>query len=122
MLLLVYIPIVLFCFSRDIAISASTRKLVEAAGNMTYSSYLLHFPIQLTIALGFTLFGAPIPYYDATFFVVFIAGTMLASWFAYRWFEAPAQNFIRSRLLQPGASSAKRGFAGTGQALPRAAD
>jgi peptidoglycan/LPS O-acetylase OafA/YrhL len=122
MLLLVYIPVVLFCFSRDIAMSVRTRKLVEAAGNMTYSSYLLHFPIQLMIALGFALFGAPIPYYDPTFFVVFIACTMLASWFAYSWFEAPAQNFIRSRLLQQGASSAKRGFAGTGQALPRAAD
>ena len=121
-LLLVYTPIVLFCLSRDIAMSAWTRTLVEAAGNMTYSSYLLHFPIQLMIALGFALFGAPIPYYDATFFVVFIASTMLASWVAYRWFEAPAQNFIRSRLLQPGASAAKRRFAGTGQALPRAAD
>jgi peptidoglycan/LPS O-acetylase OafA/YrhL len=122
MLLLVYTPIVVFCFSRDIAMPAWTRKLVEAAGNMTYSSYLLHFPVQLMIALGFALLGAPIPYHDATFFVVFIAGTLLASWFAYRWFEAPAQNFIRSRLLQPGASSANRGFAGTAQALPRAAD
>jgi peptidoglycan/LPS O-acetylase OafA/YrhL len=122
MLFLVYTPIVLFCLSRDIAMPAWTRKLVEAAGNMTYSSYLLHFPIQLMIALGFTLLGAPIPYYDTIFFVVFIASTMLASWLAYRWFEAPAQNFIRSRLLQPGASAAKRRFAGTGQALPRAAD
>jgi peptidoglycan/LPS O-acetylase OafA/YrhL len=122
MLLLVYTPVLLFCFSRDVAMPAWTRELVEGAGNMTYSSYLLHFPIQLMIALGFALFGAPIPYYDTTFFAVFVAGTMLASWFTYRWFEAPAQNFIRSRLLQPGASSATKDFAGTGQALPRAAD
>ena len=120
-LLLVYTPIVLFCLSRDTAMPAWARKLVEAAGNMTYSSYLLHFPIQLMIALGFALLGAPIPYYNPTFFAVFIGGTLLASWLAYRWFEAPAQNFIRSRLLQPRAP-AKRRFAGGTRALPRTAE
>jgi hypothetical protein len=33
------------------------------AGNMTYLSYLLHFPIQLTIVLGFANIGASIPLY-----------------------------------------------------------
>jgi peptidoglycan/LPS O-acetylase OafA/YrhL len=122
MLLLAYTPLFLFCLSRDIAMTPWTRKLVEAAGNMTYSSYLLHFPIQLMIALGFALFGVPIPYHNTTFFVVFIAMTLLASYFTYYWFEAPAQNLIRKRLLGAGTSNPKIAFSITAQALPRAAD
>jgi peptidoglycan/LPS O-acetylase OafA/YrhL len=116
-LLLAYTPVLLFCLSRDIAMTPWTRKVVEAAGNMTYSSYLLHFPIQLMIALGFALFGVPIPYYDTTFFVVFVAMTLLASYFTYYWFEAPAQNLIRNRLLRVRTSKPKIAFSITGRVL-----
>jgi peptidoglycan/LPS O-acetylase OafA/YrhL len=122
MLLLAYTPLFLFCLSRDIAMTPWIRKVVEAAGNMTYSSYLLHFPIQLMLALGFGLSGAPIPYYDTTFFVVFVATTLLASYLTYYWFETPAQNFIRNRLLRAGTSNRKIAFSITDRALSRAAD
>jgi peptidoglycan/LPS O-acetylase OafA/YrhL len=65
----------LFCLSRDIVLPAPLQRFVEAAGNMTYSSYLLHFPIQLMVVLGFTFLRAPIPLYDGTFFGLFIGTT-----------------------------------------------
>jgi peptidoglycan/LPS O-acetylase OafA/YrhL len=68
---------------------------------MTYSSYLLHFPIQIVIALGFAIAKTPIPFYDARFFAAFIGTTLLASYLTYRYFEAPAQNLIRGLLLRP---------------------
>jgi peptidoglycan/LPS O-acetylase OafA/YrhL len=105
-MLLTYTPIVLFCLSRDIAMPAPIQKVVEAAGNMTYSSYLLHFPIQLMIVLGFAIIRAPIPLYDGTFFGIYIATTLLASYLTYRHFEAPAQNLIRDLLLRPNAAGA----------------
>jgi peptidoglycan/LPS O-acetylase OafA/YrhL len=105
-LLLTYTPILLFCLSRHIAMPASLQKVVEAAGNMTYSSYLLHFPIQLVMVLGFAIIKAPIPLYDGTFFGIFIATTLLASYLAYRYFEAPAQNLVRDLLLRPRAAIA----------------
>jgi peptidoglycan/LPS O-acetylase OafA/YrhL len=104
-LLLLYTPILLFCLSREIAVPASVQKAVEAAGNMTYSSYLLHFPIQLLIVLCFSTTGAPIPLYNVTFFVVYLATTLLASYFIYRYFEAPAQNLVRGFFLQPKAAA-----------------
>ncbi|MGB9117013.1 acyltransferase family protein [Bradyrhizobium sp.] len=104
-LLLTYTPILLFCLTRQIAMPAAVQKAVEAAGNMTYSSYLLHFPIQLLIVLGFAIFGAPIPLYDVTFFAIYLAITLLASYFAYRYFEAPAQNLVRSFFLRPRAAA-----------------
>jgi peptidoglycan/LPS O-acetylase OafA/YrhL len=97
--LLTYTPILLFCLSREISPPASTQRLLEAAGNMTYSSYLLHFPIQLLIATGFAAAGAPIPFYDASFFMIFITSTLLASYLTYRYLEAPAQALVRSHLL-----------------------
>ncbi len=121
--LLIGTPILLFCISRDISVSAATQRLIEAAGNMTYSSYLLHFPIQLVIALGFAIVGAPIPYYHAAFFVIFVTTTLLASYLTYRGFEAPAQNIIRRRLLRrPGNAMPVAALAEIGRAMPRKAD
>jgi peptidoglycan/LPS O-acetylase OafA/YrhL len=104
LLLLTFTPILLFCLSRDIAMPASLQKVVEAAGNMTYSSYLLHFPIQLMAVVAFAIVRAPIPLYDGRFFGLFIGTTLLASYFSYRYFEAPAQNLIRELLLRPRAA------------------
>jgi peptidoglycan/LPS O-acetylase OafA/YrhL len=99
-LLLSYTPVLLLCLTCKIALPASAAKLVEAAGNMTYSSYLLHFPIQLLIALGFAMSGRPIPYYDGWFFAAFVTVTLLASYLTYRYFEAPAQALLRHTLLR----------------------
>jgi peptidoglycan/LPS O-acetylase OafA/YrhL len=74
---------------------------------MTYSSYLLHFPIQLLIAAGFAASAVPIPFYDGWFFAIFITSTLLASYFTYRYFEAPAQALIRNYLLQARATSVR---------------
>jgi peptidoglycan/LPS O-acetylase OafA/YrhL len=104
LLLLTFTPILLFCLSRDIVMPAWLQKVVEAAGNMTYSSYLLHFPIQLMAVAGFAIARAPIPLYDGTFFGLYIGTTLLASYLTYRYFEVPAQNLIRKLLLRPRAA------------------
>jgi peptidoglycan/LPS O-acetylase OafA/YrhL len=104
-LLLTYTPILLFCLSRQINLPAAVQKAVEAAGNTTYSSYLLHFPIQLLIVLGFSIFGASIPLYDVTFFTIYLATMLLVSHLTYRYFEAPAQNLVREFFLRPRAAS-----------------
>jgi peptidoglycan/LPS O-acetylase OafA/YrhL len=101
--LVTYTPVLLFCLSGEIMLPAPAQRLLEAAGNMTYSSYLLHFPIQLLVALGFAIAGRALPVYDGAFFAFYVGVTLLASYFAYRWFEAPAQSLLRKRLL-PGAA------------------
>jgi peptidoglycan/LPS O-acetylase OafA/YrhL len=98
-LLLSYTPVLLFCLTCKFVVPAPAARLLEAAGNMTYSSYLLHFPIQLLIALGFAMSGRPIPYYDGWFFAAFVTSTLVASYLTYRYFEAPAQALLRNTLL-----------------------
>jgi peptidoglycan/LPS O-acetylase OafA/YrhL len=97
---LAYTPILLFCLSGDMPIPRPVQRLLETAGNMTYSCYLLHFPIQLLIATAFSLLRLPIPLHDQLFWVAFVFGTLVASHLIYRYFEAPSQRLIRRRLLR----------------------
>jgi peptidoglycan/LPS O-acetylase OafA/YrhL len=121
--ILAFMPILLFCISGDIKVTPAIQRWIEAAGNMTYSSYLLQFPLQLAIGLGFAMYGAPIPFYDTTFFVIFVAATLLASRLTYLYFEAPAQHVIRERILRRSALGAPAMvFATTVPAQPRKAD
>ena len=72
-------------------------------GNATYSSYLMHFPIQLGLvgrildALGFsrTVFFSPIV------LVAYLALVISTSLAVYHLFELPAQNWIRRRARRP---------------------
>jgi peptidoglycan/LPS O-acetylase OafA/YrhL len=91
-------PILLFCLSREIAIPRVLQSVIVATGNMTYSSYLLHFPIQLVIVLCFTVAGRPVPLYSGALFAVYILTTLFLSYLTFRFFEAPAQSLIRGAL------------------------
>ena len=97
--LLAYLPVLLFCLSRRMTLSPRWQGIVEAAGNMTYSSYLLHFPIQLLIVSALAIAQRPVPFENGWFFAAFTGGTLAASYFTYRYFEAPAQALIRGYLL-----------------------
>ena len=88
-------PLLLFCLSRKIAVPGGMQAMIVAAGNMTYSSYLLHFPIQLGIVLCFTLAKRPVPVYSGALFAVYLLTTLLLSYVTFRFFEAPAQRLIR---------------------------
>lgn len=73
-------------------------------GEISYSSYLLHFPMQITIALAATAIGAPAAWVTgATALLAFFTCLVLLSLASYRFFEVPAQNAIRARF--EGASS-----------------
>lgn len=94
-------PLLLFCLSRKIVMPNGLQAMIVAAGNMTYSSYLLHFPIQLVIVLCFTLAGRPVPVYSGALFAVYLLTTLLLSYVTFRFFEAPAQRFIRDAFRRP---------------------
>lgn len=96
-----YIPIVLFYSAQNFPIPNSVKKAIEIAGNMTYSSYLIHFPIQLIIALYFLWTKQDIPYYSPIFFLGFITTTLVLSHYIYTLFELPAQNYIRKKFRKP---------------------
>lgn len=95
--LMIYVPALLYVCARNVAIHPRIGKIVEAAGNMTYSIYLIHFPIQIATALLFAYANQAIPYYNVSFFIGYMLVTLVASYYIYYLFELPAQTWIRNR-------------------------
>lgn len=72
---------------------------IMALGNLTYGSYLLHFPLQVATMLALSFAGVTAPADQPWFLIGFLAVTLVLSYFAFRLFEMPAQRYIRSRVL-----------------------
>lgn len=71
-------------------------------GNTTYSSYLIHYPLQLAImtiaaAIGFTL-----PMQSLWFLITYLIATYALAFLVYNKFELPAQRWLRKRFRVSG--------------------
>jgi len=71
---------------------------ISGLGNLTYSMYLCHFPIQLLIVLFFLNQNINIPYKQSWLFLFFIISTTLISFCIYKILEKPAKEFFRKIL------------------------
>ncbi|HYX47840.1 MAG TPA: acyltransferase [Sphingomicrobium sp.] len=70
-------------------------------GEMSYSSYLLHFPLQLALLLGARALGMQ-PHYDSpALLLAFLIVLAVVSLCSYRYFEMPVQELIRRQFAQP---------------------
>ncbi len=71
-------------------------------GDITYSVYLLHFPLQLIIAIlvSYGLIASDF-YLTKMGFILFIAALISISYLMYKYFEMPLQNMLRTRFLAP---------------------
>lgn len=74
-------------------------RATRLVGDITYSTYLVHFPVQLAIVLAVRRWDLPIDYRDGRTFVAFVAAVILVAIPTYYAFELPAQGAIRRRLL-----------------------
>jgi peptidoglycan/LPS O-acetylase OafA/YrhL len=74
---------------------------IQRAGELTYSVYLLHFPIILTAVTIAIMFGVHIDYHSRLTFVLFIATVYGAAALCYSRFERPMQRWIRQLLMRP---------------------
>ena len=79
-------------------------------GDVTYSTYLIHFPIQLAILLGVKQWRLAIDFHAPLAFVGFAGAVVLLSIPTYYGFELPMQTWLRSKLLpRPGSSGKSNG-------------
>lgn len=99
-LLMAVCPAVIFLVVRHLPLRGVVGRIAETAGSLTYSSYLLHFPLQLAIVLAYRQLGAPIPLYSPLFFTAFFATTLVLSRLVYSHFEMPSQRLLRARLIK----------------------
>lgn len=74
-------------------------------GNLTYSMYLIHFPLQIIFFLvlkptSYTFFNSP------AIFLSFMAVTIILGYFVFTFFERPSQISLRKIFLKHQALSA----------------
>ena len=70
----------------------------RTVGDITYSSYLWHSPLQILILLGagWGLWSVDSLFNDA-FFVFYLALVCLVSFLSFQWIERPAQRWVLAR-------------------------
>jgi peptidoglycan/LPS O-acetylase OafA/YrhL len=89
----------IYILSREISLKNKFTKIVDYFSNMTYSSYLLHFPIQLILVILFQVNKIELPLYSSLFFGFYILVTLLLSALTFRFLEKPLQDYIRFKFL-----------------------
>lgn len=97
--LLLLIPVVLYFSPSEFRLGRGVGDILRGLGNLTYSSYLVHFPIQLMIVSWYSYRHMSIPFYDARFFFAYLTAVLVAAFLTYRLFELPMQNLIRMNWL-----------------------
>src|SRR5262245_53532983 len=96
----VAVPCALVVLAGDWPALSRWQRQVQFAGNLTYSSYLLHFPLQLALAILVAASGIIPPLTSPWFLAAYLGTTMGIAALSYRWFELPAQRWIRRRAIK----------------------
>ena len=77
--------------------SAKVAQTIVGLGNMTYSSYLWHFPLQLLAALVFIHHPGDLPAQSPFWLLGYLAVTYALAALSYRFIEHPAQGWLRNK-------------------------
>jgi peptidoglycan/LPS O-acetylase OafA/YrhL len=74
-----------------------SRAWLAELGNLTYASYMLHFPTQLAAMLIFAVLAVPVQslIYAEWFMLAYLGVVLAAAFVVFRWVERPAQNWLR---------------------------
>jgi peptidoglycan/LPS O-acetylase OafA/YrhL len=98
---LVLINMMMICFyytSRIIKTHPKIQKIIQTMSKLTFSSYLIQFPMQIILVLLFDWLHQDIPFYSISFLLMFISSTLYTSYLSVHYFEKPLQSYIRNKF------------------------
>ena len=96
LVLMLAMPPLLLLAAQDWPALDRWQRPIQAAGNLTYSSYLCHFPLQLIVAVIAAAAGIAVPVSSPLFLIAYLGVTLVVSRLVFERFERPAQAWIRS--------------------------
>ena len=74
-------------------------KNIKLLGDISYTIYLVHFPIQLLFAFVIKKMLI-IDFNSPFFFLIYISAVFLASILIYKFFELPLKDYLRGKLIE----------------------
>ena len=92
-------PPFLFLAARELPGLNRWQGAIQAAGNLTYSTYLIHFPLQLAMAIAALAGGFALPLDQPWFLLAYLGATIVLGRIVFVRFEAPVQRIIRTATL-----------------------
>ena len=96
--ILVLFPITILSLSLIENRRGSLGKRVSFLGDISYSSYLIHFPLQLLFSVVAAWFGVSNSvFYSPWFMLLFFSVLIGVCRISFRYFEMPAQKLLRQR-------------------------
>jgi peptidoglycan/LPS O-acetylase OafA/YrhL len=103
---LVLVPLTVLALALHEGTGVTFWRHLSPLGDLTCALYLLHFPLQLLLAVGVTLWGLPVEPFQSPFGLIGYLATLIGlSVLSYHWLERPAQTWLRSRLAANPAKS-----------------
>jgi peptidoglycan/LPS O-acetylase OafA/YrhL len=93
--LVIYAPALIYASAIEFKASKNISKFIAALGNMTYSSYLIHLPLQLGTILLLGTLQIELKFYSVYFFILYLASVLILSRYIYILYEKPMQDLIR---------------------------
>lgn len=92
--------IFLFAFiDRQRLLSRSQNNFCRYVGSLTYSTYMLHLPIQVLILIIFDLTALSRQWFDSELiFLAYVMFMIVVGRYSYVLIERPSQNFLRKKL------------------------
>jgi peptidoglycan/LPS O-acetylase OafA/YrhL len=89
-------PVTILSFALLETKSYGLGEKLASLGDISYSTYLLHFPLQLIfLNIWLTFAFNPAWFYSISFIVGFFVTLILVSFLSYHYFELPMQKWIR---------------------------
>jgi peptidoglycan/LPS O-acetylase OafA/YrhL len=96
------ISLLLLCVTAEDIFGHARFAKLAPLGELTYSTYLLHFPIQLALVIIADELGLSRQIFlQPGVFLLYFALVFYLGHVAYRRFELPTQRFIRARMIAP---------------------
>ena len=100
---LVLFPITILSLALLETRRGSLGKRLAWVGDISYSSYMLHFPLQMIVVVVIARLKLGTSIYYSPWFMAFFFGLLvLISLASHRYFELPAQGFLRKALYAHG--------------------
>lgn len=97
------VPLLILALATRPWLSRMPARMATTLGNTTYSSYLLHFPLQVGLMLWAANTGWRIPREQPWFFLAYLGASLAVGVLAYRYFEMPMQKQLRAWMLRHSA-------------------